>query len=63
MHFRRGAVTVTAVAVWFSDSYIEKVPWEHYVLLRKHINRRCSMEVKLIVMTNSDLQSTHFTNL
>lgn len=33
------ALTVTAVAVWFNDSYIEKTPWEGYISLRKHIFR------------------------
>lgn len=31
------ALTVTAVAVWFSDSYVDKVPSEDHVLLRRHI--------------------------
>lgn len=33
-------VPVIAVAVWFSDSYVDKAPSEDAYMLRKHIYRR-----------------------
>lgn len=38
-------VTVTAIAVWFSDSNIEKAPCGDYVLLREHIYTVYTTEV------------------
>lgn len=35
------AVPVTAVVVWFSDSYVDKAHSEDHVLLRRHINHGC----------------------
>lgn len=56
-------LTVTAVVVWFNDSYIEKTPWEGYISLRKHIFRHLFYRSELIFMFNSDSPSKHFTNL
>lgn len=34
------AITVSALAIWFNESFIEKGPREEYVLLRQQICRR-----------------------